>query len=79
MYFFFPETNGRHLEEVDAIFLESKSIFDTVSVAAKLPKGNLQVARQIIEKSEANDGGHGSITEVEEGRNGDAPVSSAEV
>jgi hypothetical protein len=39
VYFLFPETNGRHLEEVDAIFMDSTGIFDTVSVANKLPRG----------------------------------------
>jgi len=38
VYFFFPETSGRSLEEVDEIFLKSKSIFDTVRVAKALPK-----------------------------------------
>ncbi|KAF4494146.1 sugar transporter [Fusarium agapanthi] len=33
VYFFFPETSGRHLEEVDAIFLDSSNIFETVSIA----------------------------------------------
>ncbi|KAL1887669.1 hypothetical protein Sste5346_010064 [Sporothrix stenoceras] len=49
VYFFFPETNSRQLEEVDAIFLNSKSVFDTVSVAARMPRG--QGARDIIEKT----------------------------
>lgn len=38
VYFFFPETAGRSLEEIDAIFESSKSIFDPVPVARKLPK-----------------------------------------
>jgi sugar porter (SP) family MFS transporter len=33
VYFFFPETKGRSLEEVDEIFVTSKSVFDTVRVA----------------------------------------------
>ncbi|RBR16036.1 hypothetical protein FVER53590_09842 [Fusarium verticillioides] len=33
VYFFFPETSGRHLEEVDGIFLDSRNIFETVSIA----------------------------------------------
>ena len=51
VYFFFPETkgqdhpsgrslltrSGRTLEEIDEIFIQSKSIFDTVSVAKHLP------------------------------------------
>lgn len=36
VYFFYPETNGRSLEEIDFVFLNSKSIFDTVSVANEL-------------------------------------------
>ncbi|OAA66682.1 General substrate transporter [Niveomyces insectorum RCEF 264] len=63
VYFLFPETNGRHLEEVDAIFLQSKNIFDTVAVAANMPKGS--AARQIIEKAEANGAGLPEAAEVE--------------
>ncbi|KAK7064797.1 MFS sugar transporter [Favolaschia claudopus] len=36
VYFFFPETQGLHLESVDRIFIESKSIFDPVRVAKRL-------------------------------------------
>ena len=36
-YFFCPETKGRTLEEIDEIFVTSKSIFDTVRVARELP------------------------------------------
>ncbi|CAN8105411.1 unnamed protein product [Discula destructiva] len=39
VYFLFPETNGRHLEEVDTIFMHSRSIFDTVSIANEFPRG----------------------------------------
>lgn len=41
VYFFYPETSGRSLEEIDAIFAESKSIFDTVQVAKQMPKMRL--------------------------------------
>ncbi|KAH8682578.1 general substrate transporter [Xylariales sp. PMI_506] len=44
VYFLFPETNGRHLEEVDNIFINSKNIFDTVAIARKIPRG--RTARQ---------------------------------
>ena len=37
VYFFFPETNGRHLEEVDQIFRDSKNIFEPVRMAKGLP------------------------------------------
>ncbi|QKX57562.1 uncharacterized protein TRUGW13939_04680 [Talaromyces rugulosus] len=38
VYFFFPETSGRSLEEMDAIFRESKSVFDVVKVSRQLPR-----------------------------------------
>ena len=41
VYFFYPETAGRSLEELDEIFTSSKSIFDTVSVAKRLPYRDL--------------------------------------
>ncbi|OZJ05384.1 hypothetical protein BZG36_01976 [Bifiguratus adelaidae] len=41
VYFLFPETNGRTLEEVDEIFLQSNSIFDSVKVANNLPRQHL--------------------------------------
>ncbi|KAJ7151658.1 putative MFS sugar transporter [Mycena filopes] len=44
VYFFFPETQGMHLESVDRIFLESKTVFDPVRVAKSLR------ARAVINK-----------------------------
>ena len=41
VYFFFPETSVRSLEEIDAIFVESKSIFDCVRIARRMPKTHL--------------------------------------
>jgi MFS family permease len=38
VYFFFPETSGRSLEEMDTIFRESKSIFDVVKLSRQLPR-----------------------------------------
>ena len=37
-YFFFPETKGWHLEQIDEIFLKSKSILDPVRVERQLPR-----------------------------------------
>jgi MFS family permease len=34
---FYPETKGRSLEEIDEIFIQSKSVFDTVRVAKEMP------------------------------------------
>lgn len=52
MYFLFPETNGCHLEEVDEIFLKSKSIFDTVVISKQIPRGGH--FHDAIEKAEDN-------------------------
>ena len=38
VYFFYPETAYRSLEEMDTIFHKSKSIWDTVSVAKLEPR-----------------------------------------
>lgn len=40
-YCFFPETKGRTLEEIDEIFIKSKSNFDPVHVEKALPHGGL--------------------------------------
>ena len=38
VYFFYPETAYRSLEEMDSIFLKTRSIFDVVKVAKKEPR-----------------------------------------
>ncbi|KAJ5698848.1 hypothetical protein N7462_000853 [Penicillium macrosclerotiorum] len=38
VYFFFPETNGRSLEEIDEIFIQSRNIFDPPRIARTMPK-----------------------------------------
>ena len=38
VYFFFPETSGRSLEEIDEIFMRSKSIWDPPKIARTLPR-----------------------------------------
>lgn len=54
VYFFFPETNGRHLEEVDQIFRDSKNIFDPVKMANKLPVHTLADPEMEAEKAHAD-------------------------
>ena len=38
VYFFFPETSGRSLEEMDHIFEQSRSFLDVVSISKSLPR-----------------------------------------
>lgn len=54
VYFFFPETNGRHLEEVDQIFRDSSNIFDPVKMAKKLPATTLADPEVMAEKAQAD-------------------------
>lgn len=54
MYFFFPETSGRSLEEVDQIFHRTSSIFDAVSVSKNLPK-KILVKRGVTQPAESRD------------------------
>lgn len=37
VYFFFPETRYRSLEEMDAIFKKSTNVFDAVTISIKEP------------------------------------------
>lgn len=42
VYFFFPETNGRSLEDIDEIFLQSRTIWDPRHIARTLPRMSFQ-------------------------------------
>ena len=54
VYFFYPETAGRSLEEIDEIFAASKNILDPVNVAKRLPKKHL--AEFLIEEGKVDAG-----------------------
>ncbi|KAH7194015.1 general substrate transporter [Fusarium flagelliforme] len=59
VYFFFPETSGLHLEEVDAIFTDSNNIFEIVSIARL--RGTYAVRSNIDKAKE----GKKEVTEIE--------------
>jgi hypothetical protein len=66
VYFFFPETNGRHLEEVDLLFLDSKNIFQPVSTARNMPRrqeshGAVLGEKVLADQMESEDG-HGTVS-----------------
>ena len=52
VYFLYPETSGRSLEEMDKIFLKTTSIFDVVSVARKEPRRFGNRGELLVEFSE---------------------------
>ncbi|KAJ5995556.1 hypothetical protein N7481_002533 [Penicillium waksmanii] len=54
IFLFYPETRGRSLEEIDQIFIQSKSIFDPVRVAKKLPMG-MDLMEEMDRKEEGAD------------------------
>lgn len=56
MYLFFPETNGRQLEEVDRIFRDSNNIFDPVKRARELPIEGLV---HVYNEEHGREKGHG--------------------
>jgi sugar porter (SP) family MFS transporter len=53
IYFCFPETAGRSLEEIDEIFARSKSIFDVVGIAKTMPYKNVEAREARISDKEA--------------------------
>ena len=56
IYFFYPETMGRSLEEIDQIFIGSKSIFDPVRLARTLPKdGRAERVEHLVEDNRLDD------------------------
>lgn len=65
VYFLFPETNGRSLEEIDHIFEQSQGAFDAVGIAKRLPKGGMDSEQHIITDKQS-DGSHKSSKEVVE-------------
>lgn len=52
VWLFFPETNARHLEEVDQIFRDSSNIFDPVKMARQLPSDVLHLEERATGEKE---------------------------
>lgn len=55
-YFFYPETKGRTLEEVDEIFIQSKNIFGSVKIARELPFQEVMEAETEAKAAQAEEG-----------------------
>ncbi|KAK2051952.1 general substrate transporter [Colletotrichum caudatum] len=47
IFFFYPETKGRTLEEIDDIFIQSKSVWDPVKIEKNMPKNAVALAERI--------------------------------
>lgn len=55
MYFFYPETNGIDLEEVDQIFRDSSNIFEPPKMAKRLIMHGLQGNGMAAEEKAVSD------------------------
>ncbi|KAJ5166604.1 uncharacterized protein N7482_005385 [Penicillium canariense] len=66
VYFFFPETKGRSLEEIDEIFAQSKSIFDPPRVARRMQQTLKARQPSSAGQPDTESGGENSVY-VEEG------------
>ncbi|KAK1996596.1 general substrate transporter [Colletotrichum falcatum] len=60
LFFFYPETKGRTLEEIDDVFVQSKSIWDPVKIEKILPKNAAALAERIrrVDDEEKHDANH---------------------
>jgi sugar porter (SP) family MFS transporter len=52
VFFCFPETKGRSLEEIDEIFAQSKHVFDPPRVARNLPRLHIAEVNVMVDKEQ---------------------------
>ncbi|ANB15906.1 glucose-inactivated glycerol proton symporter STL1 [Sugiyamaella lignohabitans] len=52
IYFFFPETAARPLEEIDEIFMNSKNMFEVVPIARRLQTREVSEGTNVLGKDE---------------------------
>lgn len=62
VYFFFPETRRRSLEDMDAIFLAAKSALDVPKVSKRLPQLSILTMEDQGQEGRLRKGSSGSLT-----------------
>nr|SIP56080.1 putative sugar porter [Yarrowia phangngaensis] len=81
VYFFYPETAGRSLEEIDKIFAESnpRTPWDVVGIARRLPRSSALSRRRagVAQGQEDNYDQEKAIADVSEFATGSSSVSAA--
>lgn len=82
VYFFFPETRLRSLEEMDDIFKKSTNVFNVVSISVKEPyryddKGNLkqEYLEEVLQVQHDENSGVLSSSGGEKGSDSDRPAN----
>ncbi|KAI9720322.1 MAG: hypothetical protein M1828_005706 [Chrysothrix sp. TS-e1954] len=63
VFLFFPETNGRTLEEMDTIFRESKHVLDPVKVSRRMPRVTREGDVDYDDDEKVGKGNNGAVYE----------------
>lgn len=57
VYFFFPETQGLHLEQIDQIFIDSKTVLASVRMSKTMPQvSHIEGREEVTEVGEEGSG-----------------------
>jgi hypothetical protein len=75
VYFFYPETAYRSLEEMDTIFQKSTSVWDVVRVAKETPRRYGKRGEVLIDYEE-HQGQLGGIDDVRHGEKDTSPTTT---